>query len=140
MEYAKIEAETVHSNSGKENALLTSPDELARLAAMAADDKKAKQVVVLDIRSISPFSDYFVICHGSSTPQVKAIVDNVEKQLQEQFGLQPNHREGLENGRWVLLDYGDIVVHVFHEQEREFYNLERLWGDAPVLDVVGIAR
>lgn len=114
--------------------------ELARLAAMAADDKKAKQVVILDIRSISPIADYFVICHGSSTVQVKAIVDQVEEKVREERGLHPHHVEGYANARWVLLDYGDVVVHVFHEHERDFYNLERIWGDAKTVELAEVAH
>lgn len=130
MEYAKIEPSQPETR--EENARLTSA-ELARLAAMAADDKKAKQIVMLDISSISPITDYFVVCHGSSSVQVKAIVDQITARVQEEQGGHPHHVEGYTNGRWVLLDYGDVVIHVFHEQERNFYNLERLWGDAKLV-------
>lgn len=121
------------------NARLTSA-ELARLAALAADDKRAKQVVILDISPISPVADYFVICHGSSSVQVKAIVDQIAEKVREEDGRHPHHVEGYANARWVLLDYGDVVIHVFHEQEREFYNLERLWGDAKMVELQQVAH
>lgn len=102
------------------------------------DDKKARQVRILDIRNISPVTDYFVLCSASSTNQVRAIADHVEEGL-DGLGVPQHHSEGYNNGRWVLLDYGDVVIHVFHEEEREFYDLERLWGDAPVVQVVPLA-
>lgn len=109
--------------------------ELARLAALAADDKKAKNVVILDIGPISTITDYFVICHGSSSVQVKAIVDQVAERVRDAEGRHPHHVEGYAGARWVLLDYGDVVIHVFQEHEREFYNLERLWGDAKMVEL-----
>ncbi|HLN60850.1 MAG TPA: ribosome silencing factor [Symbiobacteriaceae bacterium] len=99
------------------------------MAALSADEKKAKDVKILDIRSISTVADYFVICSGSSTTQTRAIADYVEEKLSGQ-GLKLHHMEGYENGRWILLDFVDLVVHVFQGEERDFYNLERLWGDA----------
>lgn len=102
---------------------------VAELAALAADEKKAREVVILDVATLSPVTDFFVICHGGSGPQVKAIADNVEKKLTEQ-GFTKHHSEGYANARWILLDFGDVLVHVFHEQDRDFYNLERLWADA----------
>jgi len=100
------------------------------MAALSADDKKGMEVRILDIRSISTMADYFVICSGTSTTHVRAIADNVEQTLSKQHGLVLHHMEGYQNGRWILLDFGDLVVHVMHEDERHFYNLERLWGDA----------
>lgn len=110
------------------------PQSLVTTAVRAARDKKAQDVVVLDIRGISPVCDYFVIMSGRSTTHVKAVADNVKKKLARE-GYYPLRREGLKEGRWVLLDYGDVVVHIFIEEEREFYNLERLWGDARVIAV-----
>lgn len=108
--------------------------ELARLAARAAADKKATDVVVLDVANQTVVTDFFVICSGNSRPQVQAIVENVEEKLTE-AGVRPQHIEGYERAQWVLLDYGSFVVHVFMQREREFYNLERLWGDAEIVDV-----
>lgn len=107
--------------------------QMVDIARSAAEGKKAKDITVLDLSSISAMCDYFIICSGGSGPQVKAIAENVEEKLSEQ-GVEPKRREGLREGAWVLLDYGDIVVHVFKEEEREFYKLERLWGDAPVVE------
>ncbi|MBX6394761.1 MAG: ribosome silencing factor [Alicyclobacillaceae bacterium] len=105
---------------------------VARLAADAAADKKAGNVVILDIRGLSVVADYFVICSGQSRTQVQAIADHVREKLEE-HGVFARGVEGRDEARWILLDFGDVVVHVFREEEREFYNLERLWGDAPVL-------
>ncbi len=132
MEYINIETPQSHQRKG--NAHLTSA-QMAQLAVRLMDDKKARQVRILDIRKISLVSDYFVLCSGGSTNQVRAIADHVEETLDE-LGVPLHHSEGYKNGRWVLLDYGDVVIHVFHEEDREFYDLERLWGDAPEVQVI----
>ena len=106
------------------------PEALARKAAEFALEKKAKDPVVLDLRKLSSVCDYFVVVSGDSEPQVKAIVDRVEEGLKD-AGETPWHVEGMAGRQWVLLDYVDVVVHVFHERARETYLLERLWGDAP---------
>ena len=90
--------------------------------------KKAIELNVLDLRGLSSITDYFVICSGKSEPQVKAISDHIRKGTTKK----PNHIEGYENQNWVLLDYFDIIVHIFKSDEREYYNLERLWADAPL--------
>ncbi|PTM59550.1 ribosome-associated protein [Desmospora activa DSM 45169] len=108
--------------------------ELAQLAASAAEEKKAQRVTILDIRGLSVIADYFVICHGNSQTQVKAIVDAVRKKMQE-ADIPVKGIEGLSESRWVLVDLGDVVVHVFHKDERDFYDLERLWGDAALVGV-----
>lgn len=108
---------------------MTESAEMAQWAAFAADEKKAREVRILDIRGISGVTDYFVICSGTSSTHVRAIADHVEKHLSER-GLKIDHVEGYRNGKWVLLDFGDLVIHVMQEEERAFYNLERLWGDA----------
>lgn len=128
MEYGKVEEVEIARRKGNEG--LVESAQLARAAALSADEKKGKDVRILDIRSISSVADYFVICTGTSTTHVRAIVDNVEEQL-SRLGLTLHHMEGYQNGRWILLDFSDIVVHVMQQSEREFYNLERLWGDAP---------
>lgn len=103
--------------------------EIARLAAVTAEEKKAHRVTILDIRGLSVIADYFVICHGNSQTQVQAIVDAIKDKV-EQSGIPLKGVEGFREARWVLLDLGDVVVHVFHKDDREFYDLERLWGDA----------
>ena len=106
--------------------------EMAILAAKGAEEKKAFDVVVLDLQGITIISDYFVICGGNSNTQVQAIADAIEDKLEE-AKLPILRREGLREGKWILLDYGSIVIHVFQSEEREFYSLERLWGDAKVV-------
>lgn len=101
----------------------------AQIIAEGADAKKAKDIVILDMRGVSFMTDYFIICHGNSTTQVKAIADSVEEKMREQ-GIKPLRREGISDAHWILLDYADCVVHIFMEEDRHFYNLERLWGDA----------
>ena len=93
-------------------------------------DKKAQDVVLLEISNVVSYADYFLICSGRSGIQVKAIVNAIEKSLKEQ-GIRPLHIEGLTEGRWVLLDYDELIIHVFLEETRYFYNLERLWRDVP---------
>lgn len=102
----------------------------------AADDKKAADIKVLDLHEVSVVTDYFVICTGTSSTQTKAIADNIEEKLEKEQNLRLLRREGYSQGSWVLLDYGSVVVHIFKPEEREFYNLERLWGDAKVLDTI----
>ncbi|MGE5676231.1 MAG: ribosome silencing factor [Mycobacterium leprae] len=108
--------------------------QVARMAALTADDRKAKEVRLLDIRSISTITDYFVLCSGTNTTHVRAIADHIEEKVTA-LGMPLHHMEGYQNGRWILLDFGGIVVHVMHEEERQFYNLDRLWGDALLLEV-----
>lgn len=107
---------------------------LLRLAAEAAASKKAVDMVGLDLSGLDGVADYFLICSGTSEPQVKAIAEAVEDQLRA-AGAKPWHIEGREFRRWVLLDFVDVVVHVFHEKTREYYLLERLWGDARRVDL-----
>lgn len=99
----------------------------------AASSKKAHDVKVLDVRGISPIADYFVICSGSSTTQVRAIADEVEDKLL-QSGCCLLHKEGYDAARWILLDFGDVIIHIFHDEDRDFYGLERLWADAEVIN------
>lgn len=109
--------------------------ELALLAAKALSDKKAKNVQALEIGDLTTLADYFVIATGSSNTQINALVDNVEKMLHQEADEAPLHREGYRGGTWVLLDYGCIAVHVFSDEAREFYDLERLWRDGKPLDL-----
>lgn len=105
-----------------------------QLAARAVDaviDKKAKDVVVMDMRDVSGVADFFVLCTGESDRQIKAVAETVRETIREAYGELPWHTEGLDHLQWVLLDFVDVVVHVFDEEKRAFYDLERLWGDAP---------
>lgn len=105
--------------------------ELAVLAAEAAAEKKAEDIVVLDVADTLVITGYFVIATGRNDRQVRTIADEVEDVLRERGGVKPIGREGQREGRWVLLDFGELVVHVFQPDEREFYRLEKLWADAP---------
>ncbi|MED4604088.1 ribosome silencing factor [Paenibacillus validus] len=111
------------------------PDELMTLAVEAAEDKKAMNLVTLNLRGISLIADYFVICHGNSETQVQAIATEIRKRAEER-GARVRGLEGMDTARWVLLDLGDVVVHVFHRDDREYYNIERLWSDAKVVEKV----
>ena len=104
--------------------------EVAVVAARAAADRQAEDIVILDVHELIVITDLFVICTGTSDRQVKTVVEEVEKALRA-LGHKPVRREGEQEARWVLLDYVDVVVHVFAEEEREYYDLERLWRDAP---------
>lgn len=101
--------------------------ELAERIAAILENKNAADVELIEITDRSSLADYFVIASGRSTTQVKALASEVEFKLREEFNLEPKHSEGFESRRWLLLDYLDVVVHIFLEEEREFYNLERLW-------------
>jgi ribosome-associated protein len=103
-------------------------------AARAADDKKATDTVVLDVAHLLGITDAFVVTSGSNDRQVRTIAEEVERQVKEDGGPSPRRIEGLNEATWVLIDYGDFVVHVFQEEQRDFYELERLWADAPVIE------
>lgn len=104
--------------------------ETAQLTAEAADEKKAFDILILDLRGLTYLTDYFVICSGSNTNQVGAIADQV-MQVLAMHGVRTSHIEGQSGATWLLMDYGDVVVHVFDEQARIYYSLEKLWNDAP---------
>jgi ribosome-associated protein len=108
--------------------------EKAFLCARAALDHKAVDLVILDVKKLSSFTDFFVICSGNSDRQVQAIAGHIEEKLEE-GNIRPLSIEGKREGRWVLLDYGDVVIHVFYQPVREFYDLERLWSDAPRIEL-----
>jgi ribosome-associated protein len=107
----------------------------ARIAAEAAADKKAMDVVALFVGDLLVVTDYFVVATGANDRQVSSIADEVEEQLRVKCGMKPIGREGERENTWVLLDFGDLVVHVFQPSERGFYRLEKLWNDAPRLDL-----
>lgn len=104
-----------------------------RLAVEAAQSKKAAGITVLDLKELGAFTQYFVICTGFSTPQVQAICSEIEEQVDKNMKRSPEHREGRGSAEWALLDYGSFIVHVFGEQARRYYDLERLWRSAPKL-------
>jgi ribosome-associated protein len=109
-------------------------EDAVKIAAAAASDKKAQNLVVLDLRTLASFTEYFVICNGNNQRQVQAISNAIEEQLRE-AGKRPLHIEGYSNAEWILLDYGDFIVHVFGDSARRFYDLERLWRDAKRVEV-----
>jgi ribosome-associated protein len=111
--------------------------EAVKIITAAAEDKKANDIVILDIHQVSVIADYFVICHANSTTQIQAIVGEVKRKAEES-GLRVKGIEGMDSARWVLVDIGDVVVHVFHRDERDYYNLERLWGDAKVVEGINL--
>ena len=108
----------------------------ALIAAKAADSKKATDIMIQEIGALTSVADYFVIATAANNRQVDAIVEEVEKQLREQAHVKPLHREGIDTATWALLDYGSFVVHVFQPETRDYYRLEDLWNDAPVIDLV----
>ncbi|WP_280768530.1 ribosome silencing factor [Salipaludibacillus daqingensis] len=115
------------------------PKEKLDLAVRAADDKQAHQIVTLNMGDVSLVADYFVICHGNSETQVEAIAREVKSRA-ALAGLDVKRLEGINEARWVLIDLDDVIVHVFHKDEREYYNLEKLWGDAPTVDLQEILQ
>ena len=103
-------------------------EEQIKIVVKALEEKKAGDVRIIEIGDISPIADYFIICDGQNTPQVEAMVDNVKDKLFAE-GIEPKRIEGMKNAGWILMDYGDVVVHVFSKQDRLFYDLERVWRD-----------
>lgn len=107
--------------------------EIIETAAAAAREKKAEEIVALDLRGLSSIADYFLICGGSNPRQVAAIAEEIDASLRRS-GCRPLRTEGLSEGRWVVMDFGGVLVHVFHREAREYYSLESLWGDAGRLE------
>ncbi|MDP4162299.1 MAG: ribosome silencing factor [Bacillota bacterium] len=108
--------------------------ELLKIAVKAADDKRAEDIVALNMQGISLIADYFIICHGNSDKQVQAIAREIREKAEEN-GYRVKQVEGFDEAKWILLDLGDVVAHVFQRDDRSYYNLERLWGDAPLEDL-----
>ena len=106
-----------------------------RLAVEAAQEMKAGKITVIDLSAAGAFTDYFVICTGYSTPQVQAICTEIDEQLYKYLRRSPEHREGYRSAEWALLDFGSFVVHVFSQQARQYYDLERLWRSSPTLEI-----
>lgn len=108
-------------------------EKLMALIAQCADNKKAEDIKVLDIRDLTAMADYFVICHGNSNTQMRAIADEIEDKLKEN-GLFPGGREGMDSAYWILMDYSDVIVHIFNKESRDFYGIEHLWADAKTVN------
>lgn len=111
---------------------------LAENIVKAIDDKKGKNIVLLDIREKTGIADYFVICTGNTKIQTKAIADGIEEKLDKEFGVEVLHREGFQSGEWILLDYSTVVVQIFQPEAREYYNLEKLWSDGKNINLTAI--
>jgi len=123
---------------GKKPVLPLDPEEsLARLCAEAALDKKAEDVVILDMRGISSFTDFFVIVSGTSEPQLKAIAASIRERVREATGQRPTAEDGFPVSQWVIVDYGSVIVHIFHADKRSVYGLEDLWNDAKRIEIAG---
>ena len=110
---------------------------MAQIACKAIDDKKGQDIKIIDIHNVSVIADYFVIASGTNSNQVQAIVDNVEEQL-GRAGFEAMQIEGNRNSSWILMDYGDIIVHIFSKEDRLFYDLERIWRDGKIVDVADL--
>ena len=115
------------------------PREMALTLARALDSKKGKNIRVLEINNVTTLADYFVLCTGTSAPQLKALADAGEKAMKE-AGILPHHIEGHRGGTWVLMDFSSVVVHIFMDEARKFYDLERLWGDAQEEDLSQVLK
>jgi ribosome-associated protein len=113
---------------------------LASLCATYADDKKAEDIVVLDVRGIASFADFLVVCAGTSEPHLKAIAGGIEESLRKDYGLRPYKSDGIPASQWIVLDYVDVVVHVFRTESRSFYAIEDLWSDAGRVEWQPIAK
>ena len=113
---------------------MTREQEMVRLACKAMDDKKAKDIKIIDIHEVSVIADYFVIASGSNSNQIQAMVDNVEEEMFK-AGFDDPKVEGYNTASWILLDYKDVIVHVFSEDDRAFYNIERIWRDGKEVDI-----
>lgn len=113
------------------NKTTTQSTNISEVIVHGIQEKKGNDIVRLDLRNIhSSVADYFVVCHAESSTQVKAIANSVEEEVYKALGLEPYRKEGLQNAEWILLDYFDVVVHIFKTDKREFYGIEDLWGDA----------
>jgi ribosome-associated protein len=118
-----------------ETSIALSSEEMAAAVAELASDRKALEIVQLDLRGMVGYADYFVICTGRTDRQTKAIHDAIHQGMKTEHSLLPRRTEGLREARWILIDYLDVVVHIFTPETREYYRLEQLWGEAPALAV-----
>lgn len=124
-----------HHSTDPDLSATTSDEQLARCCVQAALDKKAEDPVILDLRGVSTVADYFVIVSGTSEPQIKAIAKAIREKMREEQEMQPLSDDAYPGSPWIVIDYGSIIVHIFHERLRELYDLESLWGDARRLKV-----
>ena len=120
------------SESTSSNNTTSTTDELVPFIAKKLSDKKAEQIVILDLKGITTMADYFIICNGVSDAHVKSLADEVAEKTREEYSEKPWRQEGLDTRRWIVLDYVNIVVHIFKEDTREFYSLEKMWNDAKI--------
>ncbi|HEX8297302.1 MAG TPA: ribosome silencing factor [Chthoniobacteraceae bacterium] len=123
------------SNITSTRILPIKAEQLARLCASIASDKKAEDIVAIDLRGISSFTDFFVICSGTSEPHLKAIASDLQGRLKQEHGASPMAVDGFPVSQWIVADYTDVVVHIFHQEKRALYSLEDLWSDAPRLEL-----
>ena len=117
---------------------MNTPKEIALRAAKVLDDRKGLGIKLLEVTDVTSIADYFLICTGTSSTHVKTLCDSVEAAVADELNEPLLHREGHRGGSWVLLDYGCVIVHVFQDEARKFYDLERLWSDAEVIDITGM--
>lgn len=125
-----LQRETVSVEIAQNNTPFDELDAEVKLALLSAGEKKAFDLIALDLREIASFTEFFIIASGANQRQVQAIADEIEEQLKKQFSARPVRTEGYSAAEWVLMDYGDFIVHIFEQKAREFYDLERLWRDA----------
>ena len=130
-----LQRETVSIEIAQNHTPFAELDEEVKLALTSASEKKAYDLVALDLREIASFTEFFIIATGANQRQVQAITDEIEEQLKKQAGARPVRTEGYSAAEWVLMDYGDFIVHIFEKNAREFYDLERLWRDAKKVDL-----
>lgn len=119
--------------------MTVSSEEVLKIAVKAGDDKRAEDIMAMDVRNISILADYFVVMHGNSEKQVEAIMNEIIDEA-EKAEVEVKRVEGRDSAKWILIDLGDVVVHVFHYSERGFYNLEKLWSDAPLVDISDMVK
>jgi ribosome-associated protein len=119
----------------KDGYMATTPFEIARIAAKAASGKKATDIMLLDLRGLSDVCDYFLICTAANARMLSSVVDEIEEKVKKNTGIGPLSHEGRAGASWVLLDYASVVVHAFLPETRDYYRLERLWGDAPHIEL-----
>ena len=130
-----LQRETASIEIAQNNTPFAELDEEVKLALHSASDKKAFDLIALDLREIASFTEFFIIASGANQRQVQAIADEVDEQLKKQLSSRPVRTEGYSSAEWVLMDYGDFIVHIFEKNAREFYDLERLWRDAKKVDI-----